>query len=472
MPFIDFQDFLAYLEKHGQLRRVTVPANPELEMAAVASRASKLVEGGPALLFENTGLEGRSVALNTFNSFKRVAAGLGLASFEQLDMRIAELLKSEQPASLGEKLLKLGESSSFTRYSPRTIKNALCQQVTIENSPSFNYLPLLKWYPRDSERLLNCAMLLFRDPATGRSRLSRSQLLVLNEREAALLSPFPLPEKLPEKLEVAVIIGEDPVLLLAACAAIPVEADGLTLAGQLRKARFEVVKARTNSLEVPACGEIVLEGQLDTKSTQTAGLVAHPNGYYVPTGNCPVFRLTAITHRQNPVLVDVATGETPQELAYIFKVRERFLLPSLKNLAPEICDINLTPAQVINGTLFVSVHKQYPGQAQKVMHAIWALPQLKDTKLIVIVDADCDVQNPAEVFRRIGATLDLSRDVNVFNGSLTPFDIPPHFGAKAGLDATRKLPEEASAPLRHIPAIFTPQIRKQVEEKWSGYGID
>jgi 4-hydroxy-3-polyprenylbenzoate decarboxylase len=103
----------------------------------------------------------------------------------------------------------------------------------------------------------------------------------------------------------------------------------------------------------------------------------------------------------------VATGETPQELAYIFKVRERFLLPSLKNLAPEICDINLTPAQVINGTLFVSVHKQYPGQAQKVMHAIWALPQLKDTKLIVIVDADCDVQNPAEVFRRIGATLDL-----------------------------------------------------------------
>jgi 4-hydroxy-3-polyprenylbenzoate decarboxylase len=276
------------------------------------------------------------------------------------------------------------------------------------------------------------------------------------------------------------VIGDDPALLLTCASGISLnyvpglaELDKLTLAGYLRRARFEVASGHSVGLEVPANAEFILEGFIEPGGE--SGLVAQSSGYYGTVAAAPVFTLSALTHRKRPVYTDIVPGLPPQEEAYIAKVRERLLLPLLQFVAPEVCDINLMPGYSSNNMLLVSIKKSYPGQAQKVMFALWGMAILQEIKYLVVLDADCNLQDLRESLWQASWHINPERDFTLVKGTLSPLELnnpTPGFGGKLGIDATRKLSGELHPQTWPQKSTISEQVLRLVEEKWSSYGID
>ena len=480
--FDRLEDFIAELEKRGDLKRIAAEVDPVLEITEVADRAVKA--GAPALLFENPKGSRFALAINLFASDERMALALGVEHLDEIGRRIEELVKPEVPSGFFEKLAMLPKLKELLEMGPTTVKSAPCQEVVLEGDDAdLGALPILWCWPEDGGRFITLPLVFTRSPEDGKRNVGMYRMQIYDGRTTGMhwhppkggAAHYTEAERRGERLEVAVAIGADPATVYAATAPLPDGIDELIFSGFLRRSSVKLVKCKTVDLEVPAESQFVLEGYVEPGERRTEGPFGDHTGFYSLEEEFPVFHLTAITHKADPIYPATIVGPPPMEDAWLGKATERIFLPLLKLIVPEIVDINLPVEGGFHNLALVSIKKRYPGHARKVMHALWGLGQMMNTKVIVILDADCDVQNPHEVLWKALAHIDPERDVE-FN--IGPVDILDHasrafgFGSRVGVDATRKLREEGFARRWPGELKIPDEVKRRVDEIWDSLGIE
>lgn len=482
VAFQDLRAFLSFLEERGQLHRITVPISPELEMTEIADRCVK--GGGPALLFERVEGSQWPVVMNLFGSPQRMAWALGVSRLDELSGRVRQLLALLQnpPTQLGEKLRALGTLAQMAGSQPRLVHKAPCQEVVLQGeAATLSRIPALKCWPQDGGPYITMPLVITRHPRTGQRNVGIYRMQLFDGRTTAMhwqlhkdgaqhlregISSGPLP--------VAVALGADPATVYAASAPLPPMLDEILFAGFLRGKGVLMVKGITVDLEVPAYSEIVLEGYVDPAERLLEGPFGDHTGYYSPADLYPVFHLTCITHRKNPIYLTTIVGHPPTEDTYLGKATERLFLPLVQTVLPEVVDINMPAEGAFHNLLLVSIKKEYPGHPRKVMHALWGMGLLMLTKTVVAVDHTVDVQNLAEVAWRVTNNLDPKRDLVFAEGPLDALDHAspyPHFGSKLGIDATAKGPQDGHPRPWPEDIVMAPEIKALVERRWAEYGL-
>lgn len=530
MAYDDLRDWIKALDKAGELKHIHEPVDPILEIAEITDRVSKTkgVPGGPALLFENVkGYPGGRVLMNQFGSERRMKLALNVDSLDDVAARIESLLAIKKPERLLDKLKMLPMLAEVGRFFPRTIaaKDAPCKQVILRENFSVLDFPVLQCWPLDGGRFITLPCVMTRDPKSGKRNVGMYRMQVydgqttgmhwqrqkvaaehLRERlratavadvsgdaraarvrimaETAGGTTRPTDTPLPglamaqtknRRLEVAVAIGTDPATTFSAIVPAPPEVEEFVIAGFLRQAAVELVKCETVDLEVPAHAEIILEGYVELDELRSEGPFGDHTGFYTMEEDYPVFHITCITHRRDPLYAATIVGKPPMEDAWMGKAVERIFLPLMRLTIPEIVDVNLPVEGVFHNLMIVSIRKSYAGQARKVMHGIWSLGQAMFTKCIIVVDEDCDVQDVAEVTLRVANNIDPERDIQFTLGPLDSLDHAsrlPNYGSKMGIDATRKWSAEGfTRPWPQMIAM-DPVTRAHVDEIWKKLKLD
>ncbi|KPJ57968.1 MAG: hypothetical protein AMS15_09430 [Planctomycetes bacterium DG_23] len=480
MAYEDLREFITKLEEEGELRRVKGRVSPELEITEITDRVSKQL--GPALLFENVKGSNLPLLINAFGSRERMLLALGVKDFSDITGRIEGLLQVAPESGLMDKLKAAGTLLSLGRFLPRMVKTAPAQEVVEKDAPSLSTLPILKCWPEDAGKYITLGMVFTRSLKDGARNAGIYRLQIYDERTTGMHwhihhdgarhhAEYKAADK---KMAVAVALGGDPAITYAATAPLPPGTDEMLFAGFLRQEAVEMVKCETIDMEVPAAAEIILEGYVDPKEERTEGPFGDHTGYYSPPDLYPVFHLTAITHRKNPIYPTTIVGRPPMEDCYLGKATERIFLPLLKMLIPEMVDINLPLFGVFQNWAFVSINKTYPYAARKVLHGLWGLGQLAFTRIIGIFDADVDVHNLEEVLWRLGNNIDPKRDIEFVKGpvdALAHASPLPHIGSKMGIDATRKWKEEGFKRQWPEDIKMSEEIVKLVDERWAEYGL-
>jgi 4-hydroxy-3-polyprenylbenzoate decarboxylase len=450
--FPDIASFISELERRKELARVSDAVSPNLEIAAVIDRACKSPGGGPALVFERpTGFQ-MPVAANLFGSMSRICLALGVDTLDDLAREIDEMTTPPMPKGFVDALKMLPLVNRLTDLMPKTVKDAPCQEVVREDA-GLDELPILKTWPEDGGAFITLPLVITRDPETGMRNIGTYRMQVYDRRTTAMhwqrhkggAQHHRVAERLGKRLDVAVALGADPVLTYSATAPMPEGLDELMLAGVIGKRRVELVKCRTIDLEVPANSQIVLEGYVDPGERRREGPFGDHTGLYSLADDFPVFHLTCVTMRRNPIYVTTVVGRPPMEDYYLGKASERIFLPLIRKTLPEIVDMHFPAAGIFHNIVIVSIDKRYPGHARKIMSAFWGLGQLMFSKCIVVVDKDVNAQDEAEVAWIAGTHVDPSRDVVITTGPVDDLDdaaIYPAFGGKMGIDATRKWASE------------------------------
>jgi 4-hydroxy-3-polyprenylbenzoate decarboxylase len=484
MPYENLADFLSELQDHGELVRIAAEVEADLEIAAITDRVCKSPDGGPALFFEN--VRGRSlpVVTNLLGSRRRLCRALGVEAFEQVAERIVGLIQPDVPAGWLESLRLVPQFAQLTKLPPRIVKTAVCQQVVrMGRDIALDELPIPRSWPQESSPTITLGQVYTRSLQTGRRNVGLYPLQVCGENLLCVQwSPhhdgsrhYREYQQAGQQMPVSIALGGDPVYTLMACAPLPPFTDECLFGGFLRDRNIDLVKCRSNDLEVPAHAEIVLEGYIDAEQpTAPAGSFAAPTGFATMPEDLPVIRLTALTHRSNPLFPAMIYGKSPMEDFWIGQALERIFLPLVRLFIPELVDYHLPLAGAGRHLLFVSIRKEYPQQARKVMNALWSFGRLMVTKTIVVVDADVDVHNEQEVWFRVGANVHPGRDVVFCDG---PGDWLDHaapirgLGQKMGLDATRKLPEEGHSRPWPDELQMSDDLRERVNRRWGEYGL-
>ncbi|OPX88070.1 MAG: 3-octaprenyl-4-hydroxybenzoate carboxy-lyase [Pelotomaculum sp. PtaB.Bin104] len=483
MAYSDLRAFMAELEKRGFLKKIKVEVDPELEITEISDRVVKA--GGPALFFENVKGYKMPVVTNLFGTLERMKLALGV---EDLDRISAELLSIIHPAELPvtflDKLKSLPKLSQLAAFIPKIVKSGPCKEVVQKDHPSLAEIPVLKCWPEDGGPFITLPLVFTKDPLTGRRNTGMYRMQVYDDcttgmhwhvhKDAAGHCDNMRSGGGRGKMPVAVALGADPAVIYSATAPLPAGIDEMLFAGFLRKEPVELVKCETVDLEVPANAEIILEGYIDPLEKRLEGPFGDHTGYYSLADQYPVFHLTCVTSRKNPVYPATIVGRPPMEDAFLGKATERIFLPLLRMMIPELVDMNLPFEGVFHNCVIVSINKNYPGQAKKVMSALWGLGLMMLSKLIIVVDGDVNVQNVREVMWRVFNNIDAKRDVVMVEGPLDALDHSsplPHLGTKMGIDATKKLPSEGH--LREWPGdvIMEERIKLLVDSKWSEYGL-
>jgi 4-hydroxy-3-polyprenylbenzoate decarboxylase len=464
MAYASFSQFLEALDQAGELQRVTTPVETDLVIAEWADREMKSPHGGKALLFEQPIVDGKisrfPVAINTMGSEKRMALALRLESIADLAQEIQLILKAKPPTDLREGWSLLKQGINLLHARPKHVKSAACQEVVhrfAERSTSdevtLRELPILQCWPKDGGRFITLPNVHTRDPETGARNLGMYRMQVYDSQTTGMhwqvhkvgARHGKLYYERNERMPVAVTLGGDPAYTFAATAPLPDGLDEILFAGFVRKKSVELVKCLTNELEVPADVDFVLEGYVQPGETRPEGPFGDHTGFYTAVEDYPVFHLTAITHRREAVYPTTIVGVPPMEDFYLGSTSVRIFLPIFKMNFPEIVDMALPAEGVFHNLVFVSIRKQYPYQAFKVMHGLWGMGQMMFSKYIVVVDDDCDVQNTSEVLFRLCANTDPQRDSTIITNPSDSLDHAPtvqNVGSHMGLDATRKLPGE------------------------------
>jgi 4-hydroxy-3-polyprenylbenzoate decarboxylase len=505
MAFDGVRDWLKALERADEVEHVRAGVSPVLEMAEIADRAAKSGKGtnkagGPALLFENVkGYKGARVLMNQFGSARRMKMALGVESLDEVATRIEVLLHPVPPTGLLDKLKMLPMLAEVGGYFPKVVdrRNAPCKEVVHRGSDvDVLQFPVLTTWPGDGGPFITLPCVNTKDPKTGkrnvgmyrmqvydgqttgmhwqrqkvaaehvRARLRAAagsvtggvELMAVTAGGTAPAAASPNRADVPqhvvtkirgERMEVAVAIGTDPATTFSAIVPAPPEVEEYLIAGFLRGKAVELVRCETVDLEVPAHAEIVLEGYVELGELRSEGPFGDHTGFYTMPDDYPVFHITCITHRKDPIYCATLVGKPPMEDTWMIKAVERIFLPLMRLTIPEIVDINLPAEGVAHNLMLVSIRKSYAGQARKVMHAIWGLGQAMFTKCIVVVDEDCDVQDVGEVMLRAGNNIDPERDIQFTLGPVDSLDHAsrlPNFGSKMGIDATRKWAAEGFA---------------------------
>ncbi|MBX9742819.1 MAG: menaquinone biosynthesis decarboxylase [Chthoniobacterales bacterium] len=453
--------FISALESAGELLRIKLPVATELQMTELADREMKSPGGGKALLFEKPTINGKvsrfPVLLNALGSRRRMAMALGLSSVEELASQLEFLLKAKPPQSLRDGLQLLRQGMDLRHARPRLVKKAPCHEVVhlLKEQKDFSLedLPILQCWPKDGGRFITLPTVYTKDPDTGMRNVGMYRMQVYDGCTTGMHWQI---HKVGarhgkryyergEPMPVAVALGGDPIFPFAAMAPLPDGIDEILFAGFARKRSVDLVQCLTVPLEVPAESDFVLEGFVYPHEKRLEGPFGDHTGFYTPPDEYPVFHITAITHRREAIYPATIVGIPPMEDFYMGEASLRIFLPIFKVNFPEIVDIALPPEGVFHNLVFVSIRKQYPWQAFKIMHGLWGMGQMMFSKYIIVVDEDCDIQNTSEVLFRLCANTDPQRDSIVTKNpsdSLDHAPTLPNIGSHMGFDATRKLPGE------------------------------
>ncbi len=465
MAYRSFRHFLETLDQAGELTRVSDPVDTDLLITEWADREMKSSGGGKALLFEQPVVDGQvskfPVAINTMGSRKRIAMALGRESIDEVAQEIQLILKAKPPTDLREGFALLKQGIHLLHARPKQVRDAPCQEIIhkIESDAgraddfSLRHLPILKCWPKDGGRFITLPNVHTRDPETGARNVGVYRMQIFDERTTAMhwqvhkvgARHGKRYYERNEPMPVAVALGGDPALSFSATAPLPDGLDEVLFAGFLRRKSIEMVKCKTIDLEVPAGVDLVLEGYVQPGEMRPEGPFGDHTGYYTAVEDYPVFHLTAITHRRDAVYPTTIVGIPPMEDFYIGDAVVRIFLPVFKMNFPELVDMTLPAEGVFHNLVIVSIRKQYPYQAFKVMHGLWGMGQMMFSKYIVVVDEDCDVHNTSEVLFRLCANTDPGRDTTVIKNPSDSLDHAPteqNIGSHMGFDATHKLPGE------------------------------
>src|SRR5215471_13320948 len=473
----DLRAWIALLDREGELVRISAEVDPDLEITEINDRVVK--SGGPALLFENVKGSRLPLLVNQFRTERRMALAFDAPSLDDVGRKLGDVLEMQPPEGLVEKVRGLQKLKSIADSRPKTVRSGAVHDVVLTgDAVDLGVLPIQRCWPGDPAPFITLPAVITHDPQTGSRNVGMYRMQKLDRRSTLMHWQIHKDGRADYlfangRLEVAVALGLDPVRAYSASAPLPKHVDEFMLAGFLKGSPVELVKAKTIDLEVPANAEIVLEGYVEQGDLAPEGPFGDHTGYYTGVEPFPVFHVTAMTMRRNAIYPSIVVGKPPQEDAWLGKATERIFLPAIKMSVPEIVDYDLPVAGAFHNCCIASIRKAYPGQAQKVMHAIWGLGLLSLTKAVVVVDGWVDVHDYEEVFFRVGANVDPKRDVLISEGPLDHLDHAPtlqFYGGKLGIDATHKGPAEGTR--EWPPEIeMSDEIRRLVDERWSEYGL-
>ncbi|MEV6526572.1 menaquinone biosynthesis decarboxylase [Longispora sp. NPDC051575] len=480
-PYTDLKDFLRALEKAGELVRISAPVDPDLEISEIVQRVVRAK--GPALLFERPTRGDMPLVINLFGTEKRMAMALGVERLDEVGERIGALLKPELPQGWSGIKDGISKVMQLKSVPPKKVKTAPCQELVMQgDAVDLNKLPALQTWPDDGGVFHNFGLTHTKHPETGKRNLGLYRLQQHSKNTLGMhwqihkdsTAHHAVAERLGQRLPVAIAIGCDPVVTYAATAPLPSDIDEYLFAGFLRGERVEMVDCLTVPLQVPAQAQIVIEGYLEPGERQDEGPFGDHTGFYTPVEPFPVLHVTAITMQREPIYHTIVTSKPPQEDGPIGKATERIFLPLLKLVVPDIHDYDMPEPGVFHNCVIVSIKKRYPKHAQKVMNAIWGAHLMSLTKLIVIVDDDCDVHDYNEVAFRAFGNVDYSRDLLLTEGPVDHLDHASYnqfYGGKLGIDATRKLPSEGYHRGWPDELVMSPDVVEKVSKRWKEYGL-
>ena len=483
MPYRNLAEFVRELDDAGDLVRVPAQVDPDLEITEIANRVMKSPGGGKALLFENVKGSELPLLINALGSEKRMCRALGVAGFEEIAERLTGLLRPTVPSGLMDKVRRIPELVQLASFAPKVIKKAPCQEIVWQGEQvDLNRLPILKCWPLDGGRYLTMAGVYTKHPDTGQRNVGMYRVQQLTPRTCAMhwqvhhdgAGHARAWAATGRKMPIALVLGGDPALAYAASAPLPEGMDEVLFAGFLRGRAVELTPCISVDMEAPAEAEIVIEGYADPADLVEEGPFGDHTGYYSMPELYPRLEVTAITMRPQAIYPATIVGLPPMEDYYMGLATERIFLPLVRILAPEVIDYHLPAFGVFHNFCLVSIRKEYPYHARKVMHAIWGMGQLMFSKFIIVVDHDVDPSNINDVFFRVGANVDPRRDTCTVDGPVDALDhAAPYLcaGSKMGFDATRKLPEEGIIRPWPPKIEMPPEIKQIVDDRWQQYGI-
>jgi len=474
MAYRSLREFLDRLERAGELVRVAEPVDPVLEMAALADRAAK--QGGPALLFENPGGAGPGaipVAMNLFGTRRRTSWALSCEDFEDHARELRSLLRMAPPQGFWEKLKLLPKLGRLASMTPKQVSSGAVQEV-VDREPDLRALPVLTTWPLDGGPFLTLPQVITRDPETGIRNVGMYRLQVLGPRRLAMhwqlhktaTTHYRGYKKRGERMPVAIALGGDPSLTWCASAPLPPNVDEYLFAGFLRGEAVHTVKGVATDLQVPADADLVIEGFVDTAAPLVReGPFGDHTGYYSLADDYPALDVAAITRRKDPIYPATVVGPPPVEDLWMGTATVRLFLPMLQLVFPEIVDMAMPAEGVFHNLCLISMRKEYPGHAKKLMHGLWGSGQMASTKTIVVFDEDVDVQDTSTAAWRALANVDAKRDLVVVDGPVDILDhAAPHLGlgGKIGVDATRKWAEEGGREWPE-PCVHPPEVLARMD---------
>jgi len=539
LAYEDLRQWISALDRAGELKKIRTEVDPILEIAEITDRVSKMPArnnggrasspGGPALLFQNIkGHPGAQVLINQFGSARRMNLALEVEKLDEVADRIRQFMDVKSPQGFLDKVKMLPMLAEMGKFFPKTISTGPCKEVIRRDNFSLDGFPILQCWPQDAGRFITLPCVITRDPKTGKRNVGMYRMQVFDQHTTgmhwqrqkvgaehyrermraasensvgtvALARPANVGARaparaavdimarssggsiLPEgnrptgKMEVAVAIGTDPAITFSAIVPAPPDIEEYLIAGFLRQRPVELVKCETVDLEVPATAEIILEGHVNLDELKAEGPFGDHTGFYSLEDLYPVFHLTCITHRKDPIYSTTIVGKPPMEDGWMGKAVERIFLPLMRLTIPEIVDINLPVEGVFHNLMIVSIKKSYPGQARKVMNAVWSLGQAMFTKCILVVDEDVNVQDIGEVTLKVLNHIDPERDIQFMLGPVDSLDHAsrlPNYGSKMGIDATRKWSSEGFNRPWPDEIFMDEKTKAMVDKKWKDLGLD
>jgi 4-hydroxy-3-polyprenylbenzoate decarboxylase len=489
MAFENIRDFIAFLEKQGELIRVKAEVDAELEIAEITDRVSKQKGAeNKALLFERVKGSAFPVLTNAFGSMKRICLALEVERLDAIGGRIREIIDPVNlfpgpGAGIMEKIQMLPKLAELAGFFPKNVKKASCQDIVLTGKQVDLFkIPVLKCWPADGGRFITLPMVCSVDPITKITNVGMYRMQVFDHQTTGMhwhkhkdgARHYQYYEAAEKRMEVAVAIGGDPAIIYASTAPLPPAVGEFLFAGFLRNKPLEVVQCKTVDVRVPAEAEIILEGFVDPGERRLEGPFGDHTGYYSEAADYPVFHITAITHRRDAIYPATLVGRPPQEDAYLGKATERIFLPLLQMVAPDILDMDMPVEGVFHNNVIVKIKKRYPGHGKKVINTIWGTGMLMLSKFVVVCDEDVNIHDYSEVTWKVMNHVDPTRDVIIMDG---PLDILDHscpqigFGGKMGIDATRKGPGEGFGRPWPDEIRMEPAIQQRVENRWKEYGF-
>jgi len=478
MAYRDMREFLDKLDELGELHRVRVEVDPALEIAEITDRVSKSQSGGKALLFESVKGSAHPVVTNMFGSFRRTCIALEIAELQELTRRMEELFMQIAATSSSAKFAALPSLPVFSRFAPEYVDRGVCQEV-VDLNPDLALYPVLKnWsgdgFPDHDGRFITLPLVVTGDPDSGESNYGMYRVEIFDSATAGIhwrhgsggAGHCRKYREKGERMPVAVALGGDPLVIYSASVPLPANIDEMQLAGFLRQAPVQMVHCLTSGLKVPANSELVLEGYLEPGEEGRGGAFGNHTGYYAAPQNVPVMHVTCVTRRCDMIYPATVVGSPPMEDCYLAKATERLLLPMIRLDLPEIVDINLPLEGIFHGCAMVAMEKRHSGHPVEVIEALWSKGWLSNSRLLVMVDADIDVNDLSLIAWKVLNIVDWRRDLVV---SATERDTVPL--GRLALDATRKMNEAGELLECQKEVGRPPSILRMVEKRWRKYGL-
>lgn len=482
MAYKDLQDFIRQLDEKGLLKRIKIEVDSELEITEIADRISK--QYGPALLFENVKGSPYPVLINAMGTYERMSMALGVEKLDDIGNDIEEFIDMSNYLGIMKKVKSLPKLARMATVFPIKLPTkGSCQEI-IEKEPDLTKLPILMCWPGDAGRFITLPLVITKDPETDIQNMGMYRLQVFDKNTTGMhwhlhkdgREIYEKYKALGGRMPVSVALGCDPAITYSATAPLPKMIDEMMFAGFLRKSPVKLVKSITNDLYVPADAEFIIEGYVDVnEDLRLEGPFGDHTGYYSLADYYPVFHVTCITHKKNPVYPTTIVGKPPMEDCYMGKATERIFLPLLKMQHPEIVDINFPLEGVFHNCVIVSIKKRYPGHAKKIMNSLWGIGQMMYTKMIIVVDENINPADLSTVAWKVFNNIDAKRDVVISEGPLDALDHAsnlPHYGHRMGIDATKKWTSEGHTREWPEDIEMTEDIKELVSKRWAEYGIE